>query len=110
MNNVITKEQFAEAINAMMNIYDYQEEKNKLYKKFNVDGYLLEPTNNDIIIKLIMLLLPDSCDKDSLTAFCFDNNYGRGKSNQYYINSNGLKLKIQSPDDLYDYLTGNNEE
>lgn len=107
---MISKELFVEAIDGMMNIDDYQKAKNKLYNKFRADGYLLEPTNNDIIIRLLMQLIPHDCDYDALTAFCFDNNYGRGKNKQYYKDKNGQNIELKTPEDLYDYLIKNGSD
>lgn len=101
---MITKELFVETINAMKRIYDYQNDKNKLYKKYDADGFLIEPDNNYIILKLLKLFLPDSFYDAALEDFCFANNYGRGKSNSVYQDANGQRIKISSPEELYDYI------
>ena len=101
---MITKEIFTQAINAMMNIDDYQKAKNELYKKFSVDGFLWEPDNSDVIIKLLKLLFPEECDTDAISVFCLKNNYGRGKSNQFYIDPDGQKIPMNSAEDLYKYI------
>ena len=40
IEKMISKNEFVEVINSMMLIDDYQQEKNKLYKKYGADGYL----------------------------------------------------------------------
>ena len=100
---MISKEQFVEAINAMRRITDYQNDKNSLYKKYCADGFIIEPDNNDVIIKLIKLLIPEE-RFDVVKDFCFSKNYGRGKSNQIFFDEDGQGVIISSPEELYDYV------
>ena len=107
IEKMISKNEFVEVINSMMLIDDYQQEKNKLYKKYGADGYLLEPDNNAIILKLLRHALPAEVDFNAIETFCLTNNYGRGKSNQEYIDMDGQKINISTPSELYDYIIKN---
>lgn len=101
---MIDKQTFVDAINSMMLIDDYQKAKNKLYQKFNADGYLLEPDNNDIILRLLKLLAGSDRYDDTIETFCLVNNYGRGKGNTTYVDKDGVIIAITSPEELYDYI------
>ena len=103
----INKQDFVDAINSMMVIEDYQNDKNKLYKKYNADGFLIEPDNNEVILKLLKLQLPDELDYDIIEEFCLINNYGRGKNNGTCTDADGQKISITSPEELYDYIFTN---
>lgn len=106
----ITKPDFVAAIESMARVDDYQNAKNSLYKKHDVDGYLIEPDNNEIVLRLLKLIIPESADFDAVTAFCLEKNYGRGKSNQTYVDPHGIKHTIKSSDELYDYLVASAKE
>lgn len=94
----------------MMTIDDYQKAKNTLYTKYGADGFLLEPNNNEVVLKLLKNVIPESCDFDAVTSFCLQKNYGRGKANQDYQNPDGQKVKISSPEQLYDYIVSSSAE
>lgn len=83
---------------------DYQDDKNKLYKKYGADGYLIEPSNDEIIIRLLKNAFYPCEELESIDTFCYKNNFGRGKNNGIYIDVYGQKVNITSADELYDYL------
>ena len=91
----------------MKRVDDYQESKNKLYRKFDVDGYLIEPDCNDIVLRLLNIIFSDSSEVDAINVYCLDNHYGIGKNNKTYINGDGQKITIVTPEDLYKYLISN---
>lgn len=106
---MISKKLFNEAIQSVMKIQDYNDEKYKLCKKYGVDGYLIEPSNDDILLKVIKESFGKCDELEALSVFCYEHNFGRGtsKANQVYVDSNGQKHKMTSIDELYDYLVSN---
>lgn len=95
-----------------MNITDYQMDRNKLYRKYGVDGFLIEPDAVDTVIILLQLFFKDS-DPSAIKVFCLDQNFGRGKDNRVYTDDEGIKHEIVTPEDLYNYLsssTGKEED
>lgn len=107
---VIDKDTFVEVINSMQTIDDYQKDKNKLYKKYNADGFLIEPDNKVAVLKLLRLLLPDDFYYNAIEEFCLSNNYGRGKNNNVYTDINGQRITISSPEELYKYIFRDGDE
>lgn len=105
----ISKQEFVDAIVSMMTINDYQNDKNKVYKKYHADGFLIEPDNNEIILKLLRIVLPDDSYYMILEDFCLINNYGRGKNNNVLTDINGQKIIISSPEELYNYIFGGDD-
>lgn len=101
---MISRQLFVEAINGIMTLKDYQSEKMKLWKKYGVDGYLIEPSCEAIMIRLIKDLFGKSEELEAIEAFCYKNNFGRGKNNQEYIDTYGQRHIISSADELYVYL------
>lgn len=101
---MINKTDFVNAINSMMLIEDYQNDKNRLYKKYNADGFLIEPDNNATVLRLLELQLPNESYKEILEEFCITNNYGRGKNKNICTDVNGQKILISSAEELYNYI------
>ena len=100
---MITRELFIEAIESIKNLKDYNDDKYKLCRKYGADGFLVEPSNDMILLKVIKESF-GNCDSRVLQVFCYEKNFGRGKGNQVYIDSDGVKHTISSPDELYDYI------
>lgn len=100
---MLTKDEFCEAIETIKNVRNYQTEKNKLYRKYGCDGYLIEPDSNLEVMKLLHIFFED-VDYDVIKTFCLDNNYGQGKNNKTYIDDDGHEKDISTPGKLYDYL------
>ena len=101
---MISKELFAEAIESMQRIDKYQEAKNSVYRKFDADGYLIEPDNNAVVIKLLQEFFKECPEEEVIRSFCLENNYGSGKGNKTFVDNDGQKIRLDSPAALYDYL------
>ena len=102
---MISKELFVEAISSIQKQKDYQSDKFKLWKKYGVDGYLNEPNNDDVFIKVLKVSLGEcGGELEAIEKFCYDNNFGRGKGNDSFVDSYNVTHKINSAEELYDYL------
>lgn len=87
----------------MKSLADYQNEKNKVYRKFGADGYLMEPNMSVEIIRLLSLFFGEGA-LDALTSYCIENKFAHGKGNKEYTDKHGKTIKLSSPEKLYDYL------
>lgn len=106
---MIQKQDFCNAIRTIQNITDYQADRNKLYRKYDVDGFLIEPDAVETVIRLLGLFFEDT-DISAIKTFCLDQNFGRGKGNKYYMDEEGQKKVIETPEDLFDYLSSLREQ
>lgn len=104
---MISRQLFVEAINAIMLSKDYQSDKMKLWKKYGADGYLIEPSCEAIMLKIIKESFGRCEELSAIETFCYENNFGRGKNHDAFIDSFGQRHIITSPDELYDYLLSN---
>lgn len=100
---MITKEEFQSVIDQMKTMVNYQNDKNKLYKKYGADGYLVEPNANVEIIKLLSFFFGEGA-KEVLSTYCIANNFAHGKNNHEYVDDDGQHINLSSPEQLYDYL------
>ena len=100
---MIDKDFFTQVIDGMKSLADYQNEKNKVYRKFGADGYLMEPNMNVEIIRLLSLFFGEGA-VDVLTSYCIENKFAHGKGNKEYTDKHGKTIKLSSPEKLYDYL------
>ena len=106
MNNnfMIKKDDFIEIIRDVKTGNNYYEEKNKLYQKNGVDGYLIEPECCATVIKLLHLIFGEKDKDNEIAQFCFTGSFGRKKKECLFIDDNDVKHEITDAGDLYDYL------
>lgn len=100
---MLTRDEFVEAIETIKNVSNYQTDKNKLYKKYGADGYLIEPDSNIAVMNLLHIFF-EEVDYDVIRTFCLENNFGQGKNNKTYKDDNGQEVDMSTPEKLYDYL------
>ena len=106
-NYLISRELFCEAMDSIMFLHDYQNERNKLASKFGVDGYMIEPSCEAVLLKIIKEGFGNCGEMESIESFVYDMNFGRGKGNKIYVDSDGQERRIESAQELYDYLLTN---
>lgn len=103
---MVSRRLFNEAIDSIMHSKDYQSDKMKLWKKYDADGYLIEPNCDAIMLKIIKESFGKCEELEAIDTFCYKNNFGRGKGNKIYMDSYGQRHEITTSDELYDYLLG----
>lgn len=104
---MISQQLFVEAIDMIRPLKDYQADKMKLWKKYGADGYLIEPSCEATMLKIIKESFGKCEELEAIETFCYKNNFGRGKGNDIYVDSYGQNHTITSSDELYMYLMTN---
>jgi len=104
---MIPKDLFCEAVDSMRNIYSYQMDLNKVFKKYKADGYIIEPDSNIVIMKLLRYMLQESSELDAINYFCLDMKYGTSRCNNPYQDRDGQKVTFKDAGDLYEYIISN---
>ena len=103
---MINKKDFVEVIADVRQVNQYYEEKNKLYEKNGIDGYLYEPECCATVIKLLHLIFGDLDADNEIATFCFTGNFGKKKKECLFIDDKKQEHKIEDAEALYDYLIG----
>lgn len=102
---IISKSDFTKAITEIRDVWDYHSKLNKFFSENRAEGYLFQP---DCIITAVNLLhlMFGSADADEwISYFCFDLDFGRDWKPGSLSDATGKDIKLQTPEDLYDFLT-----
>lgn len=104
MNNKLDKKDFVDAINEVRNTNKYHEELNSFLSKHGVEGYIFQPDCVDVTLRLLHIIF-GKADRDNwIEYFCFDLNFGKKWEPGFVTQKDGTDIKLETPEDLYDYL------
>lgn len=104
----LNKEDFVKAIKDVESVYKYQEGLNNFFRKNNVEGYIFQPDCTVTVLRLLHMIFIEN-DKDAwIEYFCFELNFGKKWEPGIIRDENGLDIKLQTPEDLYDLLQQSN--
>ncbi len=110
--NMISKEDFVKAIDAVRDNWDCEDEMNKVLVDHGNDGYVfLGGRCMDAVINLLHAIF-GKADKDEwISYFCFDLDFGRDYHKGTIRDDDGSDIDLFTAEDLYDFLITNlNEE
>jgi hypothetical protein len=102
MERLISKEYFCKVIRDIEKSIRFNEELNSFLNKFNVDGFVMLPDSSGSAIDLL-----DTIFKTDLVSwFCWELDFGKDWVEGVLIDKNGKDIKVSTPEELYDFLTG----
>lgn len=104
---MISKEEFIEIIDKLRKVNDFVDETNAKAKELDdaiiSDFYntmSLSISHENIVVRLLENMFND---KDTLSWWLYEQNYGRSFK-LGYLEDNGEKVDLRTPEKLYDYL------
>lgn len=103
-NKYITKKQFVAYMSELKNVMDYQKSLNKLFEKFQVDGYLYQPDCSCALLTLLHNVFKEADEDNYIEKFCFDANFGVKTLDKVFYDKKRNEVKITSAEELYDLL------
>ena len=105
---MITKKEFIKIINNLKEVNDFVNETNKKAKKLNdaiiSDFYntmSLSISHENIVVKLLENMFND---KDIISWWLYELDYGKEFKKGYLKDENGLDIDVSTAGKLYDYL------
>lgn len=101
---IVSKDEFVSYIDDIKNSMDYQKELNKLFSKYNVDGYLFQPDCSASLIRLLNKVFHVSSQDGYIEKFCFETDFGKKNIPGSFLNKRKKEVKISTSEDLYDLL------
>lgn len=104
MANILDKKDFVDAINEVKNTTKYHEELNSFLSKRGVEGYIFQPDCVDMTLRLLHIMF-EKADRDNwIEYFCFELDFGKKWEVGCVRQKDGTDIKLETPEDLYDYL------
>lgn len=101
---LVSKEEFVTAIEEIKKVDDYQDGLNGYFRKNNVDGYIFQPDCIPTTLRLLHLIFGDADKEEWIDYFCNELGYGKKWKPGTAKGNNGEDIKLETPEDLYDFL------
>lgn len=105
---MITKKEFIEIINKLKEVNDFVNETNNKAKKLNeaiisdfFNASSLSISHENIVVKLLENIFDD---KDIISWWLYELDYGREFKKGYLQDESGLDVDVSTAGKLYDYL------
>lgn len=105
---MITKQEFVDIINKLKEVNDFVNETNDKARKLNdaiisdfFNASSLSISHENIVVDLLENMFND---KDILSWWLYDLDYGRKYKGGYIIEADGTEIDLSTPEKLYDYL------
>lgn len=114
MSNILSKQEFVNIIEKLEVISRFEEERDKLYSKFN-GGYIDDP--HTVLFETVIhtLNVMFSLEETNLFGsdidyFCYDLDFGRNPNDLWIEDNEGNKFVWKDAGELYDYITNKEKE
>ena len=104
---MITKEEFVAIIDEVEQVHKYSDSLNHFFHQNNVQGYLFQPNCTETALRLLHLMFKQADTDEWISYFCYELNFGRKWKEGTVKDRDGADIKLQTPEDLYDFLRSN---
>lgn len=101
MDNILSKEKFIATINGLKDYDVFENELNDLIRKHG-EGYVILSDVSFLLINTLEKMYED--DNGWISYFCYELEFGRKYKPGMIKESNGDEIKLQTPEDLYNFL------
>lgn len=101
MDNILSKEKFIATINGLKDYDVFENELNDLIRKYG-EGYVILSDVSFLLINTLEKMYED--DNGWISYFCYELEFGRKYKPGMIKESNGDEIKLQTPEDLYNFL------
>lgn len=103
---MISKEDFIKTLENVRKVNDYGEDLNKLYRKYDLDGYLFQPGCTIDVLRLLHIIFGDADKDEWISYFVFELNFGKNWK-PGMVTENKKDIDLSTIEKLYDFLINN---
>lgn len=104
----INFEDFKFVMHEVEKTFRYHENLNNFFRKNSVDGYIYQPDCTTSTLRLLHLIFNDADKEEWISYFCFDLDFGKKWKPNTIKSKDGLDIKLENYEDLYNLLCSNN--
>ena len=105
---IISKEEFYDVMNRIENCYKLQESINNLFCEFidNRERDFMNAGSICIMLEVPLLRILEAMfeDKDIISWWIYETDFGRRQDMAYVIEADGTKVDLSTAEELYEYL------
>lgn len=106
MDCAISRQDFEKTIDNVRKVYDYHDKLNAFYRQNGVDGYIIQPDCQAMVIRLLHIMFGEADKGNVIEWFCYDLEFGTKWDDKTLTLKDiyGNPIKMQTAGELYDYL------
>lgn len=104
----MSKDSFCEVMDNYRSMFDFTDEMNEVFKKYNCDGEVFPPMCTETVIDLLEFIFNDK--NQWISYWIFELEFGERYEDGDIKNGNGEVIPLKTTEDLYDLLVRNMKE
>lgn len=105
MNRLLSKEEFTKIIESYKKSFDFTDELNKLFDRYDCDGEIYPPIGSEDVVTLLEFIFDDR--DEWISYWIFELDFGKEYEDGYVQGRNGEIIPLRTPEDLYAFLIDN---
>lgn len=105
---IMSKESFCKVMDNYKSMFNFTDEMNELFDKYEADGNIYPPMCTETVISLLEFIFND---KDRwIYYWTFELDFGKDYEDGWVTQKDGTIIPLKTAEDLYDLLVKNMEE
>lgn len=105
MNRLLSKEEFTKIIESYKKSFDFTDELNKLFDRYDCDGEIYPPIGSEDVVTLLEFIFDDR--DEWISYWIFELDFGKEYEDGYIKDRDGKHIPLKTSDNLYDLLVDN---
>lgn len=104
----MSKESFCEVMDNYKSMFNFTDEMNQLFDKYNADGNIYPPMCTATVIDLLEFIFND--ENQWISYWIFELDFGKDYEDGWVTQKDETVIPLKTVEDLYDLLVKNMEE
>ena len=107
-NGIMSKESFCRVMDNYKSMWNFTDDMNEVFKKYNCDGEVFPPMCTETVIDLLEFIFNDK--NQWISYWIFELEFGKQYEDECIKYEDGEVIPLKTAEDLYDLLIRNMEE
>lgn len=107
-NGIMSKESFCRVMDNYKSMWNFTDDMNEVFKKYNCDGEVFPPMCTETVIDLLEFIFNDK--NQWISYWIFELDFGKDYEDGYVKDEHGEVIPLKATEDLYDLLVRNMKE
>lgn len=107
-NGIMSKESFCQVMDNYKSMWNFTDDMNEVFKKYNCDGEVFPPMCTETVIDLLEFIFNDK--NQWISYWAFELEFGERYEDGDVQDKDGNNISLKTSEDLYDLLVENMKE
>ena len=104
----MSKKSFCKVMDNYKSMWNFTDDMNEVFKKYNCDGEVFPPMCTETVIDLLEFIFNDK--NQWISYWIFELDFGKDYEDGYVKDEHGEVIPLKTTEDLYDLLVRNMKE